>query len=663
MSGFSVQIFTSAGTPVSTLERLEFTPSWYSSMAVGGYEKAEVRVDGPQDSILSTLRMLGNTIHIRNANHTLVWVGMIEEVLVTYGAMQVGQSIKDIANRIKIAYTEASVDGTLERLTTDWAEDTESITRYGYSEKLMTKADVSTAQAEAYRDTMLATLKDPTPIIRSLRGANAPSATMTCVGQWSLLSRQLYAQTAGLLEYNTTGGSDQLLGVGRTSDQFGFSATKITDFDNRVDALPTDVSVIISGSTSNDQTVRTIRNGVDGESYTSTTISFDPTDDILDVAGAGLSFLNDYDIIDVSGSSSNDEVRIVTNAINAEHITVGGTAITTEAAGPSITITQAGYVETDATFTDELPGETVTLTVHGVKIAQKFTLAADNTWTVNDIAIRIKKIGTPLDNVVVALYSDSSGSPDTLIESVSIAAEDIASTMAWKKFTFTNANSIAYGTDYWIVVSRSGANGMVNYYVVDVAEDLGYTGGNLKLWTGAAWVARDPDADMPFIIRGATETTAQIGEILTDAAQFIDGYDLQQVSGVESNQYREGDGTALFEIEKLLDSGTDYAARLLAKIDANNIVSIYEQPSSDIGTDLIMMSDGALTQPNGVPVEPGVLPTAKWLRIHGIPTGVDHLAPLSKFFIERAEYHVDSGEWSLEPPGTDSVWDLGMSVE
>lgn len=231
MSGFSVQVFTSAGTPVSTLERLEFTPSWYSSMAVGGYEKAEVRVDGPQDSILSTLRMLGNTIHIRNANHTLVWVGMIEEVLVTYGAMQVGQSIKDIANRIKIAYTEASVDGTLERLTTDWAEDTESITRYGYSEKLMTKADVSTAQAEAYRDTMLATLKDPTPIIRSLRGANAPSATMTCVGQWSLLSRQLYAQTAGLLEYNTTGGSDQLLGVGRTSDQFGFSATKITDFD------------------------------------------------------------------------------------------------------------------------------------------------------------------------------------------------------------------------------------------------------------------------------------------------------------------------------------------------------------------------------------------------------------------------------------------------
>ncbi len=663
MSNFSVQVFTAAGDPVSTLERLEFTPSWYSSMAVGGYEKAEIRVDGPQDSIMSVLRMIGNTIHIRNANYTLVWVGRVEEVLVTYGAMQVGLSIKNIVNRVKIAYTEATIDGTLERLTTDWAEDAESIARYGYSEKLMTKADVSTAQAEAYRDTMLATLKNPTPIIRALRGANAPTASMTCTGQWGLLERQLYSENAGLLEYNTSGGADQILGVGRTSAEFGFSNTKITDFDNYLDALPADVSVIISGSSSNDQTVRTIRNGVDGEVYTATTIAFDPSDDILDVLGTGLSFLNDYDIIDISGSSSNDEVRIVTNAINSEHITVGGTTIVTEAAGPSITITQAGFIETNTTFTNELPSATVTLTVHGVKVAQKFTLAADTTWTVNDIAIRVKKVGTPLDNVVVALYTDSGGSPDTLIESVSMAAEDIASTMAWKKFIFTNANSITYGTDYWIVVSRSGANGMVNYYVVDVAEDLGYAGGDLKLWTGAAWVARDPDADMPFIIRGASETTTQIGEILSNSAQFIDGYDLQQASGVESNQYREGDGTALFEIEKLLDSGTDYAARLLAKIDGNNILSIYEQPTSDIGSDLVMMSDGTLTQPNGVPVEAGVLPTAKWLRIHGIPQGVDHLAPLSKFFIERAEYHIDSGEWSLEPPGTDSMWDLGMSVE
>lgn len=661
-SVFSVELFKPNGDHVPAFERLQFTPVWYSATAIGGYETADIRVDGPADALHSLLRLLGYTVHIRNANHTIVWSGVIDEVTITAGAQQIGSSIKNIVNRVKVAYTSQTPDGTLERLTTDWASDSESINRYGYAERLYTKSDVSQAQAEAYRDTLIATLKDPTPILRLQRGSTqAPSGMMSCSGQWSLLSRQLFANVSGLVEHNTSGGSDQLLGVGKTTTEFGFSGNKIVDFSNDVDALPTDVSVVISGSTSNDGTVTTTRGGTDGQTYIASTIAFDPSDDILDSA-SGLAFLSDNDVINVSGSSSNDEVRVVTDAINAEHITVGGTTITTEAEGPTITIVQAGYVETDTTFTTELPSASTTLTVVGVYTAQKFTLADNVSWTVNDISIRIRKVGSPTDNVIVSLYTDSSGSPGTSIEQATKDGTEIGTATAWHKFIFTNANTISYGTNYWIVVARSGANSMDNYYIVDVDETLGYTSGDLKVWNSSSWVARSPDADMPFIVRGAEETTLQISNIATNAGQFIDAVDIQDASSVESNQYRSGDGSALFEIEQLIESGTNTGARLFAKVTPEKTLSIYQQETSDPSRDLILLSDGTVTQPTGR-FEPGVLPVGKWVRVVGIQSGVDHLAPLSRFPVERAEYQVESGDLLLEPPGETSLWTMGISLQ
>lgn len=658
---FSAEFFKPNGDHAPVFERLIFTPAWYSATALGGYESADIRVDGPSEALQSLLQLLGYTVHIRNENHSIVWSGVVDEALIAYGAMEVGLSTRNLANRVRVAYTSQTNDGTLERLTTDWAEDSESIARYGYAEQQFTRSDISAEQADAYRDTLLNTLKNPTPLIRTARGASLPSATLSCTGQWALLGRQLYSNVAGLVEYNTSGGSDQLMGCGKTSTQFGFAGNKILDFSQDVDALPAGASVVISGSTSNDGTVATTRPGQDGDVYTATTISFDPSDDILDSAN-GLAFFADNDMVDVSGSIAQDEIRIVTDAINAGHITVGGTAITAEAAGPSITLTQAGYVETDASFTNELPSASITLRVVGVQVAQKFTLAADVTWTVNDIAIRVKKVGSPVDNLTVALYTDSSGSPGSSIESAVIDGSEIGTAMAWHRFTFANTNSIAYGTNYWIVVSRSGANSMDNFYVVDVNEELGYTGGNLKLYNGSSWVARDPDADMPFIVRGAEVTTTQIDDIVDNAAQFLTTLDLQTASGIESHQYRAGDGTALFEIEQLIESGTSAGARLLARVMPEKILTIYTQPTSSRLTDLRLLSDGTIAQPTGRPLESGVLPAGQWVRLQGINPNTDHLATLSKFFIERAEFNTATGEWILEPPGFDSVWDMGVNL-
>jgi hypothetical protein len=662
---FVVEMFTrGTNDPVLIPDNLLLVPAWYSALAVGGFDAADIQVSGTRESIMAALKWLANKVVIRNGHGTRVWVGSVEEIVVTYGAMQVGLSLREMANRIRVAYTTPDAGGAIDRRTTAWGENTESISRYGTREKMVTLSETTDEMADAHRDTQIATLGKPQPVIRMSRSATPPTATLSCIGEWHDLRHQHYTQLLGLEDHNTSGGSTQPLGQGLTSAYIGFTEDgRIHHFFNNLDPFVSGLSVVVSGSTSNDSTVVTSGTGVDGATYTATTISFDPSDDVLDVAGDGLAFLNDNDIITIAGSVDNSSTRRVTNAINEEHITVDGATIIAEAAGPSITITQAGSIRTEGTFTNEFPGATVTLTVHGVKVAQKFALPSAGSWTVNKIAIRATIAGAPSDNLQVALHSDSGGSPGTELEVIAMDGGEITTAMNWNEFTFANTTEITYGSDYWIVVSRSGSNAHSDFYQIDMDEDVGYARGGLKVWTGSAWTTRDPDAHMPFRILGAWETTVQIEQIVTDAAQWIAGYDGLDSSNVFSNQYRAGDGTALDEIMTLLNAGDDSHRRLLAQITPEGMFRLYAQTPANRDTDYMLDETGAVLSTTGNKLEEGVLPAARWIRLVGMPQGVDHLAPLATFFVERAEYRVDTGEIMLEPTGLRNAWDTGMQLE
>lgn len=662
---FSVQI-SPRGTnePILIPDNLQLVPITFSAMAVGGFDAASVQVNGTRDSVWTVLQWIGKKIQIRNSYGTKVWTGVVEEVQLTYGAMQVGLSLKDTSNKIQVAYTAPDASGAMERRTTAWGENAESIARYGYREKALTLSDTTDTFATAYRATELVKSGKPQPIIRLSRSSAPPTATLSCIGEWHELARQHYSQALGLEEHNTSGGNQQPLGLGYTSTNIGFSEDgRVQDFGNTLDNFVSGVSFVISGSASNNTTATSSGSAQDGQTYMATTISFDPADDVLDIAGDGFTFLNDEDFIVISGSAANSGSRQVTNAINEEHITVDGATIVAEAAGPSITIVQAGSVRTETTFVKEFPGASVTLTAHGVKIAQKFSLPAAGSWTVDKIAIRATIAGTPADNLQVALHSDSSGSPGTQLEAAVIDGTEVTTAMNWNEFTFANTTTITYGTDYWIVVSRSGVNTHSNFYQIDMDEDVGYARGGMKLWTGSAWVSRDPDAHMPFRVLGAWETTYQIEQIIGAAAQWLDGYDGLNDSAVYSNQYREGDGTALDEIMTLINGGDNSGQRLLASVTHDNIFKLYTQQLADPSTDYMLDENGMVMSATGNTLEEGILPTGKWIRLIGIPTGVDHLAPLSPFFVERAEYRVDQGETLLEPTGVRNPWDMGMQLQ
>lgn len=623
----------------------------YGGAATKGFDQAAVSANGPVDALWALLRWLGYRLRIRDESGETVWGGLINEVTLQLGAFEIGLSLEGMYNRIAVAYSTTDAGGSDVRATTAWAEDAESVARYGYKELLHTAADVAPAQATALRDTLLATLSKPNALLRLNGGA--PGATIRAVGLLETFDWRYYSQVAGLEEH-TDGGQEQALGQGLTATSIGFTQDgRLHDMGNRVDALPKDSNVQVTGSASNNGTHLLTASGRDGSSYTANTIAIQPSDDLVDSAER-LNFLSANDIFQLSGSASHNGYYRVKGG-GAAAITVAPN-VGTEAAGASITLTQAGSIRTSSVFVNEMPGATVTMTVHGQKIAQSFSLAANTSWTVDQIAINLKKVGAPADGVTLQLCTDSGGAPGTVLAQTTVTAGLIFSTGSWVAFPLGNVVTLSYGVTYWISIFRTGSDNIDNYYIVAVDEDLGYGRGALRLWTGSAWVNRATNADLCFRVLGAWETTRQIQEIYTASNQHFTALDIVTGSGVVSNQYRTGDSTALAEVQALAAAGATGGVRLLVATTPDWVLRVQVQPGSG-ENNLLLASDGRLRMPTGRLLPAGRLPTGQWVRLADVPANVDALASLANIFIERAEW--SNGALRLEPQGAPSAWEIG----
>jgi len=295
------------------------------------------------------------------------------------------------------------------------------------------------------------------------------------------------------------------------------------------------------------------------------------------------------------------------------------------------------------------------------KIEQSFQLTGGEAWKASIIKVRIQKAGSPADTVYCRLYTDSGGSPGSLLATGSNAAADIPTAFDWLAFELDSEVDLALGSTYHIEISRSGANDAMNYYTVSVDEGLGYASGSLQLWNGSAWAARDPDADLSFQVGGVEETTDQISYLLTNYAQFIAGVDIQDASGMATNQYRDGDSTCLAEVEDLLKLGTNNDRRLLLHISEDRYAHIYEEPAFSESNQYYLLADGSLHNMIDAPVEAEECTVGVWAALKDIiPGSVDtnRLATPSPVFIERAEYNGRTGMTTYTPRGLPQPWDL-----
>jgi len=658
---FTVDVAKRTGVPLTPNVRLVADHPW--SMRAGLIpEAAQITAFGDPLALWGLCNWLRYEVVIRNEAYTPCWWGYVNGVSITIGGLTVELSLDDMANSIAVKYSYA-LNGRQVSGQTSWAQDAFSVATYGIKEHIESAGDTTPGAAATLQATLLAAKAYPVSAPPAIGDPQPASATLFCRGKLNTLDWRYYSQPLGKI-VSTAGGANQVLGWGFAAP-LGFKAAgkKIHQIDAKFAGLPSGARVQISGLAANNGAFTVVTATTQAaQSYVSASISFNTIDDIMDSSN-GLGFVRSAEMIQISGSAANSRYHLVSSA-GAGHVTTDTTwngTISNEVAGPSITVKEGSSIIVAETLTNAVPSATATVVAHGQAIGQAIVPSLGG-WTVGEIQIRVKTVGSPADGVKVELRSDAAGAPSgTILDSATVAAGSISDQLDWITFALANTVALSAGVTYWIVVERTGANSNTDYYVVDVDEQLGYGAGALLLWTGAAWVSRATNADLAFQVWGHRETTAQMQDIATAVGQFGLSVAIVTASGQHTRQYRDGTYTGLSEFEALLNLGTAGGQRLLAALwPATSGVRIYAEPDPDPLRNLLLRSDGRFYWPSGAPLEAGLLPVGQWVTLADVPNEANSAAMISPVFIQAAEFDPKSGRIRpTETRGGRSVWRVG----
>ena len=658
---FSVAIFSEAGAPVLVPPILDVRPATWSAVERGGMWDAQIDVSGPLTELAGLTAWLGNRVEIRNRNGAPVWWGDIATVEIVAEGVRRGVSLDSLTNRVQVRYAQPQVGGGAASADTDWADNAYSQAHYGVREGRISPArEMSAAEATAYRATALNTLSGPRYTLAPEDGE--AGAVLFCTGYWQRNRRKYYSRVDGLIEHTATGEAFPL-GLGFTSSSVAFVArTKQMHsiagyFANFAPGLRVTVGGAAQAGNNGDRLLDGSNDERPAASYTSTAVTFSPNDDMADANG-GLGILAQNDVFTVAGTNDNNGTHLVDKAgAAAIEVSAGyhGSLVVSESAGDTAVFTRGNFAQVTAALTNELAGNSVTVTAWGQKHYQSFAHIGTESWTAAAVEVRLRRVGGPTDSITVDLVADSSSAPGTVFESSTVTADNIPVEMGWVRFALAGTTSLSTGNTYGIVVKRGGSNDPANYYEIELDDKAGYAGGVQRQWNGAAWKTPDPTASMVFRVLGAVDTAQQASYALRSLgwAAAVDSPD----SGVVSNQYRDGETRADEEIETLLDVGTSQGFRLLSRVQRNQTVQVYAQP--DRSAARWVLRGRSLYDLHGQPAEDGYLPAGEWVHL-GDTDALGPWAQLSPVFVERAQYDAGAG-WRIEPVGTGAQYDMGVT--
>jgi len=301
-------------------------------------------------------------------------------------------------------------------------------------------------------------------------------------------------------------------------------------------------------------------------------------------------------------------------------------------------------------------------------LAQSFQISSAAAWSASSVWLRPWKEGAPSDNLVVSLHADNSGEPDsTALASCTVAGADIDEYADWMEFALSASVTLQPSTTYWIKVVRSGAVDTANFYMMDTNTDAGYTSGILRLWNTDidAWVTEPENwqGDLLFKVVGVSSTTDQITTLVTAAGQFLEGTIIENASGVETNPYRDGDSTALYELEQLLLTGTSNDRRLLCEVTRERYLRVYEEPARPSGSaSYALGKNGTLTTQYLTVTDNTLCPVGMWAHLADvIPATVDLslITDPNLFLVEEAEVDGDGVYRVVRTRNQADIWSIG----
>lgn len=122
----------------------------------------------------------------------------------------------------------------------------------------------------------------------------------------------------------------------------------------------------------------------------------------------------------------------------------------------------------------------------GTWLAKKITAGASGRLTKADL--RLKTGTSPTQHIIVAFYSDSSGSPGTLQATSSILSSSVTSSYTYISARFIEAPVVASGTAYWIVAyMQMGGSGSYNWSSTTAASTAKTSSNQGGTWSSTSY--------------------------------------------------------------------------------------------------------------------------------------------------------------------------------
>lgn len=652
----------------------------YSKNQIGTYIQAAVTATGSDAEVWQLINYLRIPTTIKNSNGVVVWAGMISEVKITSGNISVSVTLDLMRNKVAVDYSSA--DGSLVG-TTEYASDADSIATFGIREIVESLPSSDLAQAINFRDTLLSLRKKPVPAWQVSGSAREASAEITLRGFWSTLDWRYYTASETQQEVEGINGNEQAFGFYGSSTLFSYSAQYRTMYHSDSPAAVAAMGfhlmpegavfkITTTGAGSSLSNKTFLSRGQYKNLYETTRSDFTISGSTISCEDYTFTDIREGDHIRILGSASNDGHYVVQsvfrNTFNSS-LTVT-TSLVAESPGAEITVRRGAKLSVQpisGTPVQELPNPATTVRLmQSTYAAQKFQLEALSTLDVAAVRIKLRR-SDPVANtsqfMQVWVTQDDGGIPGTMLPNGSSSAtlESLPVTTEWVTFEFSPPFNLVSGTDYWIYMYRTVDSGTDHPGQIILATDNTdpYAGGYFAIFEPSNnWIPYNGN-DLLFGLAGASQTTEMLESIITDAGQFFQSVTIEDDSGVNARLGRNGDKTALQETMSLINIGTSNNKPLLASIDEDRNVVIYEEPDA---TEVYRLeADGTLYNSMMVEVDPTECPVAFWVRLHNVvpvEIDLDTISDPSLVFIEESEYDVTQNRLSLRPRGAQSPWSV-----
>lgn len=151
------------------------------------------------------------------------------------------------------------------------------------------------------------------------------------------------------------------------------------------------------------------------------------------------------------------------------------------------------------------------------RIAQPFTLSSTSSTRLSKVSIRLKKVGSPVDNILLTITSSLDG---TVLASASLAGSSLTTSYASYTFTLSPEIAIPLNIGRNIQLARSGGSDGTNYYMTDGGGgSTGLLGNGARQYDGASWNGGYDNWNVGFIM---TTSSGNFYKCRTDVAGFYE---------------------------------------------------------------------------------------------------------------------------------------------